>query len=232
MNNNTSKKLNKQGRGRLKSESLKFSALAVVSICTVTSANAQVQFPVEAPTPKVGQIAKFRAVDLWNNKEISLVTNELVDVEANNFVVRFKRADRDTLTTLRFDRSWNICRSMKNSDKVACDGVLKFPMQIGAKYSFKERPWGSGQGYDSAACEVQGEEKVSVPAGSYDTLRVVCAGFWTRVFEGNLSGRFNETIWYAPGIGRAVKFQYNNFHSQGALDTKTQTELMEFVVGG
>ena len=64
MNNNTSKKLNKQGRGRLKSESLKFSALAVVSICTVTSANAQVQFPVEAPTPKVGQIAKFQAVDL------------------------------------------------------------------------------------------------------------------------------------------------------------------------
>ncbi len=201
------------------------------SLCFATSAYAQVQFPVEAPSPKVGQIATFRTVDLWNNKEISVTSNELVAVESEYLVIRSKRSDRDTATTFRTSKSWNVCRSMRDSDKVSCEGSLKFPMQIGSKQTVKERPWANGQGYDNVTCEVKGEEKVSVLAGNFDALRVVCSGFWTRIFEGSFSGRLNETIWYAPAISRTVKSQLNLFHSQGQLDTKTQTELVEFVAG-
>lgn len=185
----------------------------------------------DAPTPKIGQIATFRTVDLWNNKELSVGVNELVAVEGENMVIRTKVVGRDAVTTGRADKSWNICRSMRDSDKLNCQGALKFPMQVGSKHSIKERLWCDGTGYDNATCEVQAEEKVTVPAGSFDTLRVVCSGWWTKVFEGSYGGRFNETVWYAPSISRAVKFQNNIFHSSGRLDIKNQTELVEFVAG-
>lgn len=104
-------------------------------------------------------------------------------------------------------------------------------MQVGSKHNIKERPWRDGTGYDNAACEVQAEERVTVAAGSYDTFRIVCSGFWTKVFEGSWSARFNEATLYAPSISRAVKFQLNIFDSRGQLDTKTQIELVEFVAG-
>ena len=206
-------------------------AFATLCLCLAMTASAQTVFPVEAPTPKIGQIATFSTVDLWNNKELSVSANELVAFDGDNMVIRTKTAGRDGVATGRADKSWNICRSMRGSEKLVCEGSLKFPMQVGFKHNIKERPWRDGMGYDNAACEVQAEEKVTIPSGSYDALRIVCSGFWTRVFEGSWSGRFNETTWYAPSISRAVKFQLNIFDSRGQLDTKTQTELVEFVAG-
>ena len=206
-------------------------ALATLALCFMTAANAQTVFPVAAPTAKIGQITTFRTVDLWNNKELSVRATELVAIEAENMVMRTKTVGRDEVTTARTDKSWNFCRSMRGSEKSNCEGALKFPMQVGSKHNMKERAWPDGTGYDNGTCEVQAEEKITVPAGSFDTLRVVCSGWWTKVFEGSYSGRFNQTVWYAPSISNPVKFQVNIFHSRGQLDIKNQTELVEFVAG-
>lgn len=194
-------------------------------------ATAQIQFPVGLPTPKVGDLAKYRTLDLWNNSELSASENELVEISANNFVTRFKSSVNSEPSTSRSDRSWNACRSMRNSDAIVCEGSLRFPIQSGNKHSYKDYPNDTGRSKFDAACEVIGQEKVTVSAGIFDTIRINCAGFYTRIFDGNWSGKFNSITWYSPAINRIVKSQYFDFNAGGTAFNKNQTELVEFTAG-
>ena len=204
--------------------------ISVSSLLITLPVKAQIQFPVIQPTSKVGEIAKYRTVDLWNNSEQSVSENVLVDIEADYFVTRLTETANPAPRTIRASRSWNFCRSLRNNDKTVCDGALKFPKQLGNKHSYKELPWANGLGHFSASCEVVGEEKVTVPSGTFDTLRINCAGFYQRVFDGNWNGRFNTVTWYAPAIGRVTKIQYFDFNGSSAFN-KNQTELVEFIAG-
>lgn len=200
----------------------------VLGLLAASAARAQIQFPVMQATSKAGEIAKYRTVDLWNNSELSVSENVLVDIEADFFVTRLTETANSAPRTLRASRSWNFCRSLRNSDKTVCDGSLKFPMQPGNKHSFKEVPSGNGLSHFSASCEVVGEEKVTVPSGTFDTVRINCAGFYQRVFDGNWNGRFNTVSWYAPAISRVAKSQYFDFNGSSAFN-KNQIELVEFI---
>ena len=120
---------------------------------------------------------------------------------------------------------------MRRSDEVVCTGSFKFPMQAGNKYNYEKLPWANRDGHSSASCEVKGEEKVTVPAGTFDAVRIECSGFWTRVFNGTGSGRQTEAQWYAPSINRFVKSQFSDTFGGGAPNTKNQTELLEFTAG-
>ena len=162
--------------------------LIFFSSAGITAATAQIQFPIGLPTPKVGDIAKYRALDLWNINELSASESELVEISAKNFVTRFKSSINPEPSTSRSDRSWNVCRSMQNSDSIVCDDSFRFPMQVGNKHSYKDYPNETGRSKFDAACEVIGQEKVTVPAGIFDTIRINCAGFYTRIFDGNWSG--------------------------------------------
>lgn len=203
--------------------------LVLLSGTWLTTATAQVQFPVAQPTPKVGEIAKYRTIDLWNNAELSTSQSELVEVTGERLITRFNTSTNPELRTNNFNRSWNPCRSLRNSDKMVCDGSIKFPLQAGTQYEYKELPWANGNGFTSMKCEVKGEEKLTLSAGAFDTVKVECAGFWTRKFDGSGTGRTSETNWYAPTIARVVKNQYVSLLSSGAPDIKTQTDLVEFI---
>ena len=206
-----------------------FAIFAAIAGGLPDSANAQVQFPVEKPTPKVGDVWKYRQVDLWNGKELSNSEVELVSIEAGHFITRVKSSSYPGVRTGRRTTDLWPCRNMKNSDQEVCAGAFRFPMQLGQKTEYQKVPWDTGNGYWSGKCEVKAEEKVTVPAGTFDAVRVECAGYWTRVFEGNFTGRFTETIWYAPKVNRGVRSQYFDSYSSGSPNNKTQTELVEFI---
>ena len=130
------------------------------------TATAQVQFPVEQPTPKVGEIAKYRTIDLWNNTELSTFQSDLVEIKDLNLVTRAVSSTNPKPRTVSFDRNWNPCRKLDGSDKTVCDGAIKFPLQLGGKHEYKEVPFANGKGHNSANCFIKGEEKVTVAAGS------------------------------------------------------------------
>jgi hypothetical protein len=189
----------------------------------------QVAFPVQAPTPKVGEVAKYRNVDLWNNRELWTGHSELVEIQADRFVTRVTSSDNPQPRTSYTTREWQPCRSLQNSDQLVCTGAFKFPMQVGDKHSYEKLPWPNGNGHSSASCEVKGEEKLTVAAGTFDTVRIECSGHWNRVFGGTFSGRLVETYWYSSKISRWVRQQYTDYNSGGGgVFNKTQTDLIEF----
>ena len=181
------------------------------------------------PTPKVGEIAKYRDLNLWNNTELRTLQSDLVEVTDARLVTQVKTSTNPAPRTISFNRSWNPCRTLRNSDKAVCDGSIKFPMQIGAKYDYTDLPWPNGQGDSSMKCEVKGEEKLTLQAGTFDAVLIECSGFWKRRFEGSSTGRTSETLWYAPSIGRMVKSQFVSLFQDGSPDIKTQSELVEFI---
>jgi len=197
----------------------------------LTLAYSQVQFPVSLPALKVGDTAKYRTVDLWNNKELSTSQNELVEIQNDRLVTRFTTSTAPEPRTAHFTREWQPCRTMRNSDQAVCAGAFKFPMQLANKHTYEKLPWPNGNGHSTATCEVKAEEKVNVPAGAFDTVRIECAGYYNRVFDGSFSGRQMDVYWYGPTIGRLVKSQHFDFTSSGSPFNKTQTELIEFTAG-
>lgn len=192
-------------------------------------ASAQIQFPLSQPIFKVGEVAKYRTIDLWKNIEISTHESEVIEISDVGLVMRRTSSTNAAPVDLSFNRSSNPCRALQNSDKKVCDGSIKFPLQLGNKYDFKDLPWTDGKGITSMRCEVKGEEKLSLKAGNFDTVRIECAGFWTRLFDGRGVGKTSEYLWYAPIYGRFVKIQFSTWDDKGGLDLKTQTELVEFI---
>lgn len=190
---------------------------------------AQIKFPVGAPTPKVGDTAKYRVVDLWNNRELRTSQSELVEIQPDRLVLRATSSARPEPTTLNYTNHWQPCRTMQNSDKAVCAGSMKFPMQLGDKHAYEKLPWPNGMGYSGGNCEVKAEEKITLAVGTFDTVRVECSGFWNRVYGGTFSGNQSEVLWYAPQISRVVKTEFTNYDGGGKLDTRERSELIEFV---
>jgi hypothetical protein len=93
-----------------------------------------------------------------------------------------------------------------------------FPLDSGQSWSQRvdaTRATGGRRASVRVDGEVVGTERVTVPAGSYDTIKVK-----RRIYAGDFDGsrsetNITETEWYAPALGRAVRAEVNsNFMDQ------------------
>ena len=58
---------------------------------------------------------------------------------------------------------------------------------------------------------VVGWESVTVPAGTFRALKIVVSG-WYRAssLDGQWRGRIEDTLWYAPEVRNAVRYEYKD----------------------
>ncbi len=205
----------------------------VLAALLSVAAQAQVPAVAELPTPKIGEVWKYRTIDLWNQAELSQFERELVEIQADRLEFRTRSSKNGEPKTSYFGRGLASCRRMRDSDVEMCDGALVFPLRVGDKSKYDKRPWLNGNGHNSAECEVKAVEAVTVPAGTFDAFRVECDGSWQRVFDrlavDTNSGRTQETIWYSTKVNGLVKWTYFDYATAGRAWKKEQTELTEFV---
>lgn len=95
-------------------------------------------------------------------------------------------------------------RRMVESQRSAIDALR--PLQVGGKIQYRYD--GAGQvardGTWYYTVSVDRAEKVTVPAGTFDTLVV------SILEEGGRSHKAKSVQWYAPSIAVSVKFVYEN----------------------
>ena len=78
----------------------------------------------------------------------------------------------------------------------------RWPLQIGAKWEFPyHQP--DGQSISIWEVEVRGWEKVTVPAGTFDTVHLTGI---RKTLTGS-KGTANEDMWYAPDVKRHIKHE-------------------------
>lgn len=85
----------------------------------------------------------------------------------------------------------------------------------------------------TAKARVAGEEKVSVPAGSYAATKIVIEQSWRPAFSGSgqSAGARVVTVWYAREVQRAVKYSSRlSFGDYPPMDANFDLELVSFRV--
>ncbi len=212
-------------------KNLRLFSVLIVLICSFQAQLIFAQTSTTAERPKftAGDTWTYRVLDGWSGNEQKQLQDTFTGVEAERLM--FQRIDKsnNASSNFKFDADVNNCRSMKGSNDLVCAGSYKFPMSVGQKISYEKLPFESGFGYSNAECTIKTAEKLTVPAGSFDTFKIDCSGYWQRVLEGNASGSLKFTIWYAPSAKRAVKFTEETTWNSKVQDKKT-TELVSFKI--
>jgi hypothetical protein len=166
---------------------------------------------IEAPPVSAGERWTYRAHDGYTRIERGTYRETLVDVGPQALTVQVSR-DGTPDQTLRYTRDWNwLDKPMTNLQNFRYDPpypALPFPLHAG-------KSWRTGVSATDPVTgrvnrvlihgEVLGWERVRVPAGEFDTLkirRVVYAGN-AQFFRGE--EEIVEYDWYAPALGHVVK---------------------------
>jgi hypothetical protein len=97
-----------------------------------------------------------------------------------------------------------------------------FPLEQGKSWSLRINATDPATGRRNSVRidgEVLGTERISVPAGAYDTVKVR-----RRVYAGDFGYERSETQvveteWYAPTLGRAVRIESNSSYMDRAACT-------------
>lgn len=203
-------------------------SLAGVLMLTLNfSALAQEQNAI-APELQVGDSWTYRAIDRWNEKELRQSTVTAIKVSEEAFFFESKRSDREEST--RFETTRELNRKTDFGGNYQSNtGWLKFPMKVGNRWTSKDyRRNGNNQLLkDEFEREVVAYERIRVPAGEFDAYKIVGKGFWSGV-EFSASGRREQTIWYAPAVKRAVRFEDMGTKPKGGVDWQWREELLEF----
>jgi hypothetical protein len=148
------------------------------------------------------------------------------DVDAGGMVSNRSRSRRQSLKHLELDTSAKSTGLMKYAD---------FPLTVGKSWTYRYQLKGKNGlpvTYDVVAT-VDGEERVSTPAGSFETLRISHVGKWAvPVVQGGAlktsSGTLKSTVWFAMSLGNWARFESEVLNAKGGADVKVWQELIQF----
>jgi hypothetical protein len=201
--------------------------LLVSLVGIALSASALGQGSAPARTAKVGDVAVYHIRALADRTEYDeTVTVRTVDEQGISASHR-RNTNPPMESIARYDPAWNSIVTATGLRNNPATGTLKLGMKPGD--SWKAR-WsnsatnGSTSALDAEVKVGDAEETVKTAAGEFSTLKLSAVGYVQGV---NWQGRFRyeQALWFAPSIGRVVKFSYKELRSGGA---DTVGELTSF----
>jgi hypothetical protein len=178
------------------------------------------------PMPKVGDVTVYSVNNRLENRQ-SEDTVTVTSVEGGLIKTKHLRPDRNPpelegVTNL----DWNPLVSGSSGTRFEpAIEIHRFPMKVGDSWKSRYDATGLTGSRSRAELEVKvaAQEKVTTPAGEFDTFRIEMAG-WINGVNWQGAVRLSQTVWYAPAIGRAVRSDYKDYRNS-SLNTSTLTEL-------
>lgn len=199
--------------------------LAVILALVSQVAAAQIVFPIERSAVKVGERWKTTAYDGisklqtgWYEEIITAVSADQVDVSA--------KTDTGQASQVRYDLEWNALADLKG--KTERQVKLVFPLEIGKTWDTKW-DWINSRGHDGRlemTYKVRGTERITVPAGTFDTVVIEGKGSWHNTTIG-ATGVALEVRWYAPAAKRPVRRTWITHYATGGGDQNGLFETSE-----
>ncbi len=191
--------------------------------------------PVHVQSPKIVNSYQwtYRHIDLNKNEETERYT-QVFESERDGYwtvqwmILSASDVNRIGTTPERFESA---TQSFADPRLTGHHEPLKFPLSIGKTWSFKyqyqSKPGSHVDVQQSAV--VKGWETVTVPAGTFKTLRVEHAGWYTAT-EGSRRwrGRISEVYWYAPDALRVVAKEYQDTRPSGSTWEHHRDELVDW----
>jgi hypothetical protein len=177
-----------------------------------------VSIPV-ASTPKPGDTWTYRYIDRWKPGEQYQVTHTVMSVEGTTIV--------DRMTGARGSDDHAFAPGpmvvFRGRGRVEFSPYLLAQARLdpGRTFAFQyvdqnfPQPW-------SARARVSRTERIAVPAGTFDTVRIEIEGnhpgYQTAISDPGSATRVEQVIWYSAEVKRVVKHTYETFNRGGLYD--------------
>lgn len=207
--------------------------LAVCLVCSALSAAADEHSPIAAPAVAVGDSWTYQYTDVWKKLPGNRNRMEVTSVDDAGIHVDIKRAASGALVTRqRFSREMNpIDRG--NTHFAPAFGRYAFPLEAGKEWSSDatgDNPVVGKHWRYRFKGKALGWEKVTVPAGEFDALKIVVTAYYQgeEVGSNGGSGQSNETVWYAPAVNNFVKLEYQDTDWNGRIFNRDMWELAAY----
>lgn len=199
---------------------------AVLLVNTQAKSQAPAEMTLEKDEIRVGDRWSFRQMDGFTNEVTSEFTRRVVALSDKDITTFQELKDGKGTKTIYYDKEWNL---LDNGDVQYTPAMkqIPHPVHIGDTWKTQYKAMSVKSG-SSSTCFVNGKftgvETVTVPAGKFETgrieLHVECRGA-----DANAEvTRFHNLEWFAPGVGRVVKGEYETIMN-GRVRSKTALEL-------
>jgi hypothetical protein len=182
---------------------------------------AAAQAPAEriaGPTVKAGDAWIFNKLNGWNGVLEDTSVVRVTRVAAEGIFMEATALDGTGQARIRRTAGFNLMRvETPNSTKTTLPFYpnFSFPLWVGKTWQGKVEFRSSDQPVKEVQAElkarVAGYESVTVPAGTFYALKIVMEGSYrAKDAEGLTSGRIEDTLWYAPEVRNAVRYEYKD----------------------
>jgi hypothetical protein len=217
-------------------------AASVAAMLTMAAATCLAQ-EAAAPALKVGDTWKWREIDLLTKNEVGRWSERIDRVGGGSWWMlqdgskrSWWRGDAAKGARLEQFAVADDQPERRGAQVGSADGgfAWRWPMKVGDSFDCTENtvfPNGWKLKYE-LKCSVEAAETVEVPAGKFETLRIVAKGFYTNATQNNATGRHERSFWYAPAVRNEVKREYRTWSPRSASPIRVEGhELVEFVAG-
>ena len=170
------------------------------------------------PQAKAGDYWDYAVRDGWTGLPRGVYRYEVKSVQADRVIVELIHEGR-VLDTLVYAPGWNGRElPLANTQRFRYDPTYPayaYPLEPGKTWrsTLRSTDVVTGRSYVTHVYgKVLGWERIRVPAGEFDALRVQ-----REVFAGNMEGprsqeEIQETDWYVPSVRRSVRTSSNSQH--------------------
>jgi hypothetical protein len=173
---------------------------------------------VERPVWRVGDSWTYNYIDNWKKEVVDVSVDKITEISAKEIKVEWVSKKFKNGTNL-FNQDFNATiRNSGSSIEIRSSPEwprYSFPMKPGKVWQ-QQVTWTKSNEPDWKVVAdlkgtAQGWEKITVPAGTFDSLRIELQGRYTGSnSQRNWSGSQKEVYWFAPAVKRIVKYEFDD----------------------
>jgi hypothetical protein len=186
----------------------------------------------QTPDPGAIRVGDRWAYDIKDDLTGDLrqsVTVIVVDVSEKEITTRATVRGKDRPQTMVFDLDWG--RIDDGAWKLQPAGIgIKKPLKVGGEWRSDANAMNLQSGVAfraSGLAKVAAEEKVTTPAGTFDTYRIDTTVRLINTRDQTKSSTWTFVYWYAPAVNRWVK-RKTEARYEGRLRDSSIEELTEY----
>ena len=185
-----------------------------------------------APAIRIGDRYTYETVDSDDSKQNNITHREIIAFSGGHYLQRNINAKSGYTRLLHYDPSWNLVSTGRPSEvETTFVPPLKyfdFPLFVGKTWegrSVKTELKTGATFTHSLHAVVTGKEKVSVPAGTFETYKIVLD---IEMLEGSKRTLGKDISWYAPAARRTVRSETESRDPETSKLDRKIIQLLSF----
>ena len=191
---------------------------------------------IESPGIRVGDTWIFNKIDGWKRTLEEVSVNVVKQSDRDGIVMESSSLDGSSVAKILRSTAFNLVRVESPGFSQAAKPFYpnySFPLYAGKTWKGRVVLSNSKQPGTEVTAELQGRavgwEMVTVPAGTFFALKLSMEG--TYFATGLDRGTIADTLWYAPEVRNAVRYEYIDFAGTSQRYNHEIHELVRFWPG-